>query len=76
MLLLLSIKCLYICGMLIDTEIFKTEKQIAEQYNKSQQSVNRSIKRANRSGKLVTSLKAFGTILYDIRTLPETITGK
>lgn len=60
--------------MLIDTEIFLTEKQICERYGKTQQSVNRSIKRAEAKGQVVTKLKEFGTILYDIRTLPITIT--
>ena len=60
--------------MLIDTEIYKTEKEIAELYGKFPASVNRSIKRAGASGKQVAFIKVFGIVLYDIRTLPDTIT--
>lgn len=60
--------------MLIDTDIFKTEKEITELYGKSQQSISRSIARIAKKGKPVTRIEAFGTYLYDIRTLPESIT--
>lgn len=60
--------------MLIDTDIFKTEKELCEMYGKVQPSISRSIKRAAERGKPVTKIEAFGTILYDIRTLPDTIT--
>ena len=60
--------------MLIDTDIYKTEKQISDLYKKSQQYINKCIKKATNSGKPVTKVQEFGTILYDIRTLPETIT--
>lgn len=67
---------MYICDMLIDTEYFKTEKEIAAMYGKSQQSVNRSLKRAFRKGVLVQTAKIADITLYDTRTLPDTITGR
>lgn len=60
--------------MLIDSNLFKTERELAEYYGRTQQSINRSIKRANERGEAVAKVEAFGTILYDIRTLPESIT--
>lgn len=63
--------------MIIDTDIYKTEKEIAEMLGKTPPSINRSIKRHEaRTGIELSHIWAFGVKLYNIYTLPKAVTEK
>ena len=63
--------------MIIDTEIYKTEKEISEMLGKTPPSINRSIKRHEaRTGIELSHILAFGVKLYNIHSLPKAVTEK
>lgn len=63
--------------MIIDTELYKTEKEIAEMLGKTPPSINRSIKRHEaRTGIELSHIWAFGVKLYNIYTLPKAVREK
>ena len=54
----------------IDTDVYKSQSEIAEMYGVTKMAISKAIRQAEKVGKKVTKETFSAATLYDIRTLP------
>jgi len=60
----------------VNTEFHKSQKEIAEIYGKSEPMICKALKNAKNKGVAILKIELSSDVLFDIRTLPESIKTK